>query len=430
MQHPDTPPVSDRFGNPIDPSVRYARGSILASSVDESRRLAHGRSLIRERIAHHGAESIFVLTGNQRDFPLLAEDLGIATEEWVGAALIAPRAARLVIGHLAAPPGSGVALFNRASAGIIAAISALVPGGSTLLSFAPPGSGAHASVRRGARLAGARIEEVDTISGLGERLASSPSMVVVTPVCSELGVLPSDDLLTAVEMARGRGAITFLDDAYGARLRPVLLEGPRSLESGADLAITNSDKAGLEGPRGGFMAGRDDLVLRVEARAAELGQEARTPIAMGIVRCLERWHPDALLEEARDGTTLSNEVEARFGAARVHRTALGPSIGEEDLLEVALGRAGLEPSQARIVPAEASAALGMLLLEDWGILTVNVAGQPGARVSLRLKPVAGMLERFGGANRMAEAVDAALTTLSEMIDDPEQMRRTILGEAH
>ena len=31
----------DRFGNPIDPSVGYARGSVLRSSADEVRRLRH-----------------------------------------------------------------------------------------------------------------------------------------------------------------------------------------------------------------------------------------------------------------------------------------------------------------------------------------------------------------------------------------------------
>ncbi len=40
---------TDRFGNPIDPTVSYARGSFLASELDEMLCQRHGYALIRER---------------------------------------------------------------------------------------------------------------------------------------------------------------------------------------------------------------------------------------------------------------------------------------------------------------------------------------------------------------------------------------------
>lgn len=418
----------DPFGNPIDPAVRYARGSILGSSTDEFRKLAHAHVVIRKRVAQSGEDSIYILTGNQRNYPIQAEDIGTRTEEWVGSALLHPRLKELVREHLGAPSDAEVAVFNRSSAGIIATISALAQEESTVVSVAPLGSGAHASVKRGCYLARARVREVGTLIELQEVLEREHSpLVVITPVCSELNMLGTRDFEGTVEIARRHGAVTFVDDAYGARIRPVLYGGPRSLELGADLAISNSDKAGLEGPRGGYMAGRPDLVTRVQARAGEFGLEARTPITLGIVRCLERWDPENLQGEARAGAQLFAAMEESLGAGRVVRTSLGPMITEDEILALALQRAGLAYNQVRAVPAEASAALGMVLLERFGLLTVNVAGAPGARVSVRLKPTMNAVDRFGGAKKMAAAVDNGISLVAELLGDSDKMSHVILG---
>ena len=218
-----------------------------------------------------------------------------------------------------------------------------------------------------------------------------------------------------------------LDDAYGARLRPVVHGGPKSLELGVHLAITNSDKAGLEGPRAGFMAGRPELVRRSQARAAEYGQEARAPIALGVLRSLQRYSPALLCQEVEEGRRIFEGLAERLGSSRVRRTDIGPLVTEEDIMEIALERAGLPPSAAAPVPCEASAGLGMLLLEHEGILTVNTSGQPGSRVSLRLKPTIEAVERIGGTDRVVDAVDRCLSRLAEVIGDAAAMRRLILG---
>ena len=69
----------------------------------------------------------------------------------------------------------------------------------------------------------------------------------------------------------------------------------------------------------------------------------------------------------------------------------------------------------------------MILLEEHGILVI-VAGQPGARVSLRLKPISGALELIGGAAKVANAVDHALDRVAEMIREGSTgFRELILG---
>jgi L-seryl-tRNA(Ser) seleniumtransferase len=218
-----------------------------------------------------------------------------------------------------------------------------------------------------------------------------------------------------------------LDDAYGARLRPVLHGGPKSLELGVDVALSNSDKSGLEGPRAGFIAGRPDFVQRARARAAEFGQEARAPIALGVLRSLQRYSPALLREEIDLGRQLYEGLGERLGSERVRRTDIGPLVTEEDILAIALERADRPPEDAPVVPCEASAGLGMLLLEHEGILTVNTSGQPGSRVSLRLKPTRGAVERAGGCEAVVAAVDRSLSRLADFIGDPVAMRTLILG---
>ena len=78
-----------------------------------------------------------------------------------------PALAKLARQHLGADEGSDVALFNRTSGGVIAAVAALVPAGGLVASLVPRGR-AHPCVRRGARLVGATIVEGPSLDVLTE----------------------------------------------------------------------------------------------------------------------------------------------------------------------------------------------------------------------------------------------------------------------
>jgi L-seryl-tRNA(Ser) seleniumtransferase len=80
------------------------------------------------------------------------------------------------------------------------------------------------------------------------------------------------------------------------------------------------------------------------------------------------------------------------------------------------------------VPYEAAAALSMLLLRDHGMLMVHFVGVPPGTADLLIKFVPPeTLERFGGAGKYAEAVNASLTRLGELLRDPESVRDLLLG---
>jgi L-seryl-tRNA(Ser) seleniumtransferase len=417
----------DRFGNTVDPTVGYARGSILAGPTEENRRDRWGLEQIRRRITLRGSGSVSIFTGSPFDFPLHREDMGERIRESVGPALFWPDLRSSALEHLGAPSGDDVAVFNRTSAGIISSLTALAAAGEDVVSVVP-GAISHPSVGRGARLAGAELVEVATPAQLEAALVGTLGRVaVVTPVTSELVVMPEDDLRHSIRVLSTAGRIVLADDAYGARVRPVLFGQRSARELGAHLAITSIHKAGLDGPRAGLLAGEPRLVQAAYTQGTELGVEARGPMALGVLRALERYGPERLEAEVAVGRELRRELASRLGEERVAQTAIGPLVEAEDVLEIVLDRAGLAGSAPPIVPAEATAALGMLLLEHHGILTVNAHGMPGARVSIRLKPTPEEVERAGGITAAAAAVDDALSRLAKIVDQKKVVRSLILG---
>ncbi len=417
---------ADRFGNEIDPGVGYARGSLLRGSADEVRRLAQAGRVAADFVAREGIDKIAICTGNLRFYPALAEDLSVNCEEWIGPGLFGEELRQAAITHLGGQGHEAAAVVNRTSAGIVATVLAH-SGGKPVLSLVAAGDRSHASLLRGARLAGVAVREVHDLAGVKAVLAAdAPALMVVTPVTSELSMLADDLILDAVAAGKAAGCVTFLDDAYGARFRPVLHGGGASLSFGADLVITNADKAGLSGPRAGVLCGDPSALVPVQAKASELGMEARAPVAVGAMRSLQGFTPELLIQEAQDGQDLAAALEEVLGAERVTRSALGPKIDEQDAMEIVLGMAGRDC--AALVPAEVTAAVGMLMLRDLGIVTVNTHGQPGGRVSIRLKPTSGAVARAGGAAAVAACLHGALREVAAHLEDRDWFAELLFGE--
>lgn len=419
---------TDSFGNPIDPTVGFARGTIIKSSIEEALRLRRGQQIAAQRVRLLGAESIGVFTGNQRDFPILADDIATLCEEWVGPGLAAEELRQVAIGHMGGRSDDAVATFNRTSAGIIATIAALA-GGKPVISVVPPGGRSHASVVRGSKIAGVPVVEVQGDKDWESAIkAHNPTLVVITTVTSSLERMQDGVTTRVIQYAHSSGAKVFLDEAYGARLRTVLHGGQLSLQMGADLSITNCDKAGLSGPRAGVLVGRAVLVTAAGAKGAEFGMEARAPISAAVLRSLKKYEPDDLRKEAEAGQKLAAVLEETLGKDLVQRSDLGPMVEEDAVLRVLLKMAGKDGSKPVVVPCEATSALGMILLQNHGVLTVNTHGQPGARVSLRLKPTLDALGRVGGFDAVVSAVMDSLAKVARVIDDRAAISQIIIGK--
>ena len=195
--------------------------------------------------------------------------------------------------------------------------------------------------------------------------------------------------------------------------------------------LSSPDSLGIYmtlGPRVGLMAGRRDLVEKMRALAFELGVEARPMIFPAIVHSLEQYDPAQERELVDTTKNVIVEVKKRLGN-RITETPVIARLEGEDTLEIALERAGLEDRSA-IVPSEASAALSMLLLRDYGVMTVHFAGLPPGTSALLIKfIVPETLQRFGGAEKLADAIDASLDALACIIGDDKALRALLYGEA-
>lgn len=418
---------TDRFGNPLGPALPYARGRILASTEDDFRKLRRAWRIIERRIHQGGPESVFNFSGLERSLPLAAEDLRFADDE-LAPALYLDRLTALTLEHLGGSADRhDVVLLNRMTGATLATHLALVKPGDVVIGVSA--SHSHPSVVRAAAYAGAKFVDTSALEPFADTLEREGhvALVVLTRLAVTYDLLSLETLRSVIRLAHDKGAPVYVDDAGGARVGPAVFDQPRMLELGVDVGATGLDKYGTSGPRLGLLAGQKDLVARIRARGFELGLEARPMLYPAAVRSLEGYTPDRVRQLVRSTKEVAAALRARLGG-RLHETPVTAQLLAEDILELAMERGGV--SQPPIVPYEAAAALAMLLLEDYGILTVHFAGLPPGTASFLFKFIPPeTLARFGGADAFARAVDSSLTKLASLIGEPEKIRSLLLGDA-
>jgi L-seryl-tRNA(Ser) seleniumtransferase len=73
----------------------------------------------------------------------------------------------------------------------------------------------------------------------------------------------------------------------------------------------------------------------------------------------------------------------------------------------------------------------MLLLRDYGIITVHFVGLPPGTSALMFKFIAPeVLKAFGGAEAYAEAIETCLDKLAGMLAEPARIRNLLLGHGN
>jgi L-seryl-tRNA(Ser) seleniumtransferase len=410
----------DRFGNPHAPNLSYARGKILRSTEDDFQKLQLAWSLIRER----GPQNIYIFTGLEHSMPLAADDLEFADDE-IGPALSYDRLKALTLDHLGGSADTDdVAVFNRLTGATMATHLTLVKPGDVVIGVSE--SHSHPSVVRAAAHTGARFIDTAGLAEFRDAIATErPSLVVLTRLAVTYDLMPLDAIRTVVRLAHERGALVYVDDAGGARVGPAGFDQPRTLELGVDIGATGLDKYGTKGPRFGLLAGRKDLVGRIRAKGFEFGMEARQALYPAVVHTLEQYDPARVRALIDTTKKIAAELRPLLGN-RLRETPTTVQIAADDILEIAMERG--EVGEPPIVPYEASALLSMLLLRDFDMLMVHFVGVPPGTADLLIKFVPPeTLERFGGPRKYAEAVNATLTKIGQLIRDPPRVRELLLG---
>lgn len=415
----------DRFGNDCAPGLPYARGTILRSTEDDFRKLERAWQIIEEFRRTRGADAIYNFSGLERGLPLAAEELDIADDE-IAPALSFQRFRALALEHFGGSPDrDDAALFNRLTAATIATHLTLVKAGDAVVGVSP--SHSHPSVVRAAGHVGARFTDTRGVAEFRAALEreSQVSLVVLTRLAVTYDLMPIDEIREVVRLAHAKGAVVYVDDAGGARVGPAIFGQPRLLELGADLGATGMDKYGTIGPRLGLMGGKKDLVSRIRAKAFEFGLEARPFLYLAAVRSLAGYRPERVRDLVASTKEVAQALKVRLGD-RIHETPVTAQLLAEDTLEIAMERSRV--TTPPIVPFEATAALAMLLLRDYGIITVHFVGLPPGTSAILFKFMPPeTVRRFGGPEAFAKSVDSSLDRLASLITDPGDVRNLLFG---
>jgi L-seryl-tRNA(Ser) seleniumtransferase len=251
--------------------------------------------------------------------------------------------------------------------------------------------------------------------------------MVITGVSSELEVIDQNTMMESVVLAQNAGVPVMLDDAYGTRLRPIIYDGPMTMETGVNLGVTACDKAGMSGPRAGLMVGEKKFIEKVNTKAAELGLEARAPLAAGIWTSLKKFNSRELEDEVELGVRIYGRLSKTYGSSRVVKSGIGASLTAESVYDLVkeIRNDGLS---LPVSSAEVTAAIGMHLLKKNGMITINALGQPGASTWLRFKPEPQVIKRMGGLDVLVDAIDDSIVHVSKIAHSLTKMKDLILGE--
>lgn len=415
----------DRLGNEFAPDVPYARGAILRSAADDLSKLSTAQQHLRARRA--AGQPIYQLSGLERRLDAHADDIEAMDDEMASAFHEQPLR-ELGLAHLGGDAAEyDVLLTNRLTAALLVAADVMVAPGAMVLGVSPRYS--HPAVVRAVAHARGRFEDCVGLAGFRAALDrhEQVDVVFITRLAVSYEILDAADLERIVALARERGAATIVDDAGGARVGPAVFGQPKTLELDVDAGATGLDKYGTTGPRVGLLGARRPLLERMRTRAFEMGLEARQMLYPGVIRSLAGYTPQRVRERVAATQTVAQALKRRISANRLFETPVTVQIRAEDVLELAMERAGID--RAALVPYEATAALAMLLLRDHGVMSVHFAGIPPGTSAMMVKFVAPeTLQRMGGAECFADAIDRSLDTLATLVDDAQAVRTLLLGE--
>lgn len=418
----------DRLGNPFADGLPYARGSILPTTADDIIKLQAAWAHIRKRRKTLGDDGVFLLSGLERNLQLDEIDLSIMDDE-IASALFSDEVRTRGLEHLGGDPDRhDVFVFNRLTAALLTAADVMINPGDVVIGVSPRYS--HPAVTRAVAHGGGIFTDTTGLGAFKETMdaAEKVDIVFVTRLSVTYEILPEADLYEIVRIARDRGAQIIVDDAGGARVGPACFDQPRLLELGIDVGATGMDKYGTTGPRLGLMGGNKDLLVKIRARAFEMGVEARQMLYPAVVQSLRDYSPDKVRERVALTKEVGQHLKQKLSDNRVMETPVIVQLTAEDILEMAMERSGL--TTASCVPYEATAGLAMLMLRDFGIISVHFAGLPPGTAALMIKFLPpDVVARFGGPEAIADAVDQSITSLGEVLKTDGALEDLLLKSA-
>ena len=383
---------------------------IVNNSLDEVKKRESSLKIIKSIIENEGRDSLYDVTGLSGGFIASDEELNLL-ETYVGPAVFEDELQIVGRKHLG---GEKVLAVNRTSSGILASILALVEEGSHVSHFLAEFP-AHPSIPRSCAIVGASYDEFIDIDKF--TIPDNTSLVVVTGSTMDHKVIDEDLFKKVIDMAHEKDIPVLVDDASGARLRTAVFNQAKATELGADLVVTSTDKL-MPGPRGGLMAGREDLIDVIKVKANQFGLEAQPPLILAMVNGIKNYTEENLVKAMSRKEEFFDLLSKKY--EMFEKTPTGVMVSE-DSLKNQLDKLNVETELSK---KDCCFLWAMVLLKDFGIITIPAVGMPGAsatiRIDLSTQDVIDM-----DLNELYEKIDQSFERFLDLSQDVEKSKELI-----
>ncbi len=348
----------------------------MLSDYEEFLRLEKARKIILEILNEKGRDALYDLSGLSGGFLIDEKDKALLNT-YIGASYFAEKVNEYGLRHLGGDEDDKCVGFNRTSSAILATILALKP--KKVIHYLPELPG-HPSIERSCKIVDAEYFESDKMEDILNKLnkIDGNTLVVITGSTMDLKVIELENFKKVIDTAKNKGAIVFVDDASGARVR-LLFNQPPALKLGADLVVTSTDKL-MEGPRGGLLAGKKELVDKIYIEGTKFGLEAQPPLLAGMYRALENFNLERIKK--------AFERAKNFDLSKIEELNEELKVIDNNINIVCertpTGFVIKRVYKDEVINIKKLIEIGFNLLENYGIITITVAGMPGASKSLRI----------------------------------------------
>lgn len=348
----------------------------MLSDYEEFLRLEKARKIILEILNEKGRDALYDLSGLSGGFLIDEKDKALLNT-YIGASYFAEKVNEYGLRHLGGDEDDKCVGFNRTSSAILATILALKP--KKVIHYLPELPG-HPSIERSCKIVDAEYFESDKMEDILNKLNNidGNTLVVITGSTMDLKVVELENFKKVIDTSKNKGAIVFVDDASGARVR-LLFNQPPALKLGADLVVTSTDKL-MEGPRGGLLAGKKELVDKIYIEGTKFGLEAQPPLLAGMYRALENFNLERIKK--------AFERAKNFDLSKIEELNEELKVIDNNINIVCertpTGFVIKRVYKDEVINIKKLIEIGFNLLENYGIITITVAGMPGASKSLRI----------------------------------------------
>jgi len=382
---------------------------IINNSLDEVKKRENALSIIKEIVEDSGRNSLFDLTGLSGGFIASPSEISLL-ETYVGPAIFEEELQEVGRQHMG---GEKILPLNRTSSGILATILALVSKDSNVVHYLAQ-LPAHPSIPRSCKLVGANYSETDIFKEFS--IPENTSLVIVTGSTMDHKVIDEDEFRQVIDMAHEKGIPVMVDDASGARLRTVVFNQPKACDLGADIAITSTDKL-MPGPRGGLMAGREDLIDEIKIKVNQFGLEAQPPLVLAMLNGIKSFNEENLINSFSRKEDLIELLNSKFDNFKT--TPTGVMITPEGLANEINSNHNLSENDLAFV-------FSFILLKEYGIITIPAVSMPGASATIRFDLSTN--DAFNmDLNDLCKKIESSFNKLQEVVINEDKCREIVFS---